>query len=338
MEMKEMEEAGVIEPSSSEWASPIVLVGKKDGSMWLCIDFCCLIEVIYMDAYPMPHMDDLIDELGTAWYITTLDLCRGYWQVPVSEESRPFTAFVTPFGLFEFLVMPFGLSGPPANCQRLMDRVICGLDGFYSAYLDDVVIYSATWEEHLTHVYTVLDQLRQAALTAKHRKCQFGMAECAYLGHVVGGGEVKPYTSKVEAVASFTESLFLGTLGLPSLVPNKVPWTLESEAAFNQLKSRLCSKPIFTSPDFSRQFLLQTDASERGGGAVLAQVDDQREEHPVAYFSRKLLPREAHYSIVEKECLAIKLGVQAFRVYLLGPVICDPDGPSLFGVVGPVKI
>ena len=207
-----------------------------------------------------------------------------------------------------------------------------------------MVIYSATWEEHLTQVCTVMDRLRQAGLTAKPRKCQFGMAECTYLGHVVGGGAVKPHPSKVEAVASFPipqtkkeVRAFLGLSGyyrkfIPGyagidvpltdltrkLAPNKVQWTPECEAAFNQLKTHLCSAPILRSSDFSRQFILQTHASERGVGAVLAQVDDQGEEHPVAYFSRKLLPRETHYSTVEKECLAIKLGVQAFRVYLLG--------------------
>ena len=343
-EMREMEEKGVIEKSTSEWASPMVLVGKQDGSMRVCVDFRCLNEVTPMDAYPMPRVDELIDKLGSARYVTTLDLSRGYWQVPVAEESRPLTAFVTPYGLYQFRVMPFGLNGAPATFQRLMDEVLRGLEGFSAAYIDDVVIFSTTWEDHLKAVRSVLGRLRQAGLTAKPRKCQFGMKECTYLGHVVGGGVVKPHVSKLEAVASFPVPktkkevrTFLGLSGyyrkfIPGYAgiaipltdltrksaPTTVCWTEECEKAFSQLKALLCSEPVLRSPDFSRDFVLQTDASERGVGAVLAQIDDQGEEHPVAYFSRKLLPREVNYSTVEKECLAVKLGVNAFRVYLLG--------------------
>jgi len=178
----------------------MVLVGKQDGSMRVCVDFRRLNEVTPMDAYPMPHVDELIDKLGSARYVTTLDLSRGYWQVPVAEESRPLTAFVTPYGLYQFRVMPFGLNGAPATFQRLMDEVLRGLEGFSAAYIDDVVIFSTTWEDHLKAVRSVLGRLRQAGLTAKPRKCQFGMKECTYLGHVVGGGVVKPHVSKLEAV------------------------------------------------------------------------------------------------------------------------------------------
>ena len=347
-EMKEMEEKGVIEESMSEWASPMVIVRKKDGSMRLCVDFRRLNEVTHMDAYPMPRVDEMFDRLGSARYLTTLDLSRGYWQVPVAEESRALTAFVTPFGLYQFRVMPFGLNRAPATFQRLMDQVLRGLEGFSAAYIDDVVIFSASWEGHLMEVHTVLGRLRQAGLTAKPRKCQFGMQECTYLGHVVGGGVVKPHSSKVEAVVSFPVPktkkevrTFLGLSGyyrkfIPGYAgvaipltdltrksaPTCVRWTSECEVAFNQLKSLLCSEPVLRSPDFRKEFVLQTDASERGVGAVLAQVDDLGEEHPIAYYSRKLLPREENYSTVEKECLAIKLGVDAFRVYLLGRPFC----------------
>ena len=207
-----------------------------------------------------------------------------------------------------------------------------------------MVIYSTSWKEHLTHVRTVLGRLRQAGLTAKPRKCQFGMSECAYLGHVVGGGKVKPLPSKIEAVLSYPVPetkkqvrTFLGLTGyyrkfIPNyaeiaasltdltkkLAPNQVVWTSVCDAAFTRLKELLCSKPMLNAPDFDRQFVLQTDASNKGVGAVLTQVDDAGDEHPIAYYSRKLLQREERYSVVEKECLAIRLGVQAFRVYLLG--------------------
>ena len=141
----------------------------------------------------MPRIDDLIDRLGKAKFITTLDLTRGYWQMPVTAEDQHKTAFVTPFGLFQFKVMPFGLNGAPASFQRMMDRVVDDLQDFAAAYLDDLIIYSTTWEEHLEHVRIVLRKLRGAGLTVKPVKCQFGMEHCVYLGHIVSEGTIQPY-------------------------------------------------------------------------------------------------------------------------------------------------
>ena len=167
----------------------------------------------------MPRIDDLIDRLGRANFILTLDLTRGYWQVPVPVDSRPKTAFVTLFGLYQFNVMPFGLQGAPATFQRLMDRVLQGLGEYSAAYLDDVV-YSETWEEHLQHTSAVLQRLREAGLTAKARKCNFGSRQCVYLGHLVGSGHVQPEPSKLRAVRNLTRPrtkkeirLFLGFTG-----------------------------------------------------------------------------------------------------------------------------
>ena len=155
-EIDEMLESGIIEPSQSEWSAPIVLVKKKDGTLRLCVDYRRLNSVSKSDAYPMPRIDDLIDQLGKAQYLTTLDLTRGYWQVPVAADVRHKTTFVTPFGLYQFTVMPFGLQGAPATFQRLMDQVLRGVGDFEAAYLDDTVIFSETWEDHLTHVHSVL--------------------------------------------------------------------------------------------------------------------------------------------------------------------------------------
>ena len=209
------------------------------------------------------------------------------------------------------------------------------------AYLDDLVVYISSWEDHLQCVRLILDKLHRAGLTAKPKKCQFGMAECVYLGHVVGSGVVRPEKSKVEAVKLFPAPktkkevrTFLGLTGyyrkfIPSYSAIAVPltdltkksapnWTKECQEAFQKLKDILCSAPVLKSPDFDRQFTIQTDASNWGVAAVLSQYDDSGDDHPVAYFSRKLQPREESYTTVEKECLAIKLGVQAFRVYVLG--------------------
>ena len=343
-ELDEMEDEGIIEKSTSEWASPIVLVGKNDGTMRMCIDFRRLNEVAPMDAYPMPRVDELLDKLGGAEYITTLDLCRGYWQVPMEEFSRPLTAFTTPFGLFQCRVMPFGLNGAPATFQRLMDEVLRGLEILSSAYIDDIAVYSTNWREHLLHVRSVLERLRRANLTAKPRKCQFGMIECTFLGHIVGHGQVRPHPDKIDAVVSFPVPetkkqvrTFLGLTGyyrkfiphystiaapLTDLTkksePNRIIWNEGCEQAFRQLQGILCSGPVLRNPNFDQLFILQTDASNRGVGAVLSQAAESGEEHPVAYYSRKLLPREEKYAVIEKECLAIKLAVHTFRTYLLG--------------------
>ena len=355
-ELAAMKSDGIIEPSTSEWASPIVLVPKEDGSLRMCVDYRRLNSVSTADAYPMPRIDELIDRIGGAKYISTLDLTRGYWQVPVALTSRTRTAFTTPFGLYQFNVMPFGLHGAPATFQRMMDVLLQEIGGYAAAYLDDLVIFSSTWEAHLSHLRSILQRLRDAGLTAKPAKCQLGMHECVYLGHIVGNGEVRPEMQKVGAVMDFPQPTtkkdvrsFLGltgyyrkfipnysTIALPLTdltkkhTPNAVVWTTACSTAFQELKRLLTCSPVLKSPDVNRPFVLQTDASERGIGAVLSQRSADGEEHPVAYYSRKLLPREERYSTVEKECLAIKLGVQAFRVYLLGKAfVVQTDHRSL---------
>ena len=202
-ELEQMERDGIIERSRSEWAFPIVLVKKKDGTLRMCVDYRRLNAVAEADAYPMARVDDLIDSLGKAKYVTTLDLARGYWQVPVHEESRPRTAFATPYGLFEFKVMPFGLHGAPATFQRMMDDVLRECSDYAAAYLDDVVIHSTTWEDHTHHIRSVLSTLRGAGLTVKPKKCQLAMKTCTYFGHVVGNGEVRPEEGKVKAVVNY---------------------------------------------------------------------------------------------------------------------------------------
>ncbi len=163
---------GVVEPSRSPWSSPIVMVPKPDGTLRFCNDFHRLNEVSEFDGYPMPRVDELLDRLGRARYISTLDLTKGYWQVPLSETAKPKTAFSTSSGHWQYRTLPFGLHGAPATFQRLMDILLRPHQVYAAAYLDDVVIHSETWEDHLDRLRRVLTELRRAGLTANPRKCQ----------------------------------------------------------------------------------------------------------------------------------------------------------------------
>lgn len=180
---------GVIEASTSPWASPVVCVAKQDGSLRMCVDYRGLNKVTSTDIYPMPRIEELLDKVAPTEYITTMDLCKGYYQVPLAEEDKAKTAFLTPMGKFQFTRMPFGLKNAPAVFQRLMDGILGGLD-FAAAYIDDVVVASKTWEEHLQHLRTVMDRITASGLKVKRTKCVFGGAEVQFLGHRIGRGVV----------------------------------------------------------------------------------------------------------------------------------------------------
>ena len=340
-EVDTMLKSGVIEPSHSPWTSPIVPVKKKEGGLRLCIDYRNLNRVTVEDRY---QVNELVERIGRAEFISTLDLCKGYYQVPMRAEDKPKTAFLTPFGKFQFCRMPFGLKGAPSTFQRLMDKVLDHCRCFADAYIDDISIYSETWEEHLKHLCEVLQQLREANLTAKPSKCKLAMFKCGYLGLIVGGGEVQLEEAKVAAIRNFPiprtkkdVRSFLGLAGyyrrfIPQFAtltanltdltrkeqPNKVEWTPALASDFQTLKTQLAQEPVLKCPDEDQQFIVQTDASERGIGAVLSQLDDKGEERPVAFYSKKLLPREEHYASVEKECLGIIAALKHFSVYLIG--------------------
>ncbi|CAM5149942.1 unnamed protein product [Natator depressus] len=342
-EVKKMLELEVIEESHSLWSSPIVLVPKPDGTLRFCNDFRKLNEVSQFDAYPIPRVDKLVDQLGMARYLTTLDQTKGYWQIPLAKNAKEKTAFSTPDGWFQYTVLPFGLHGAPATFQRLMDKLLRPHARYAAAYLDDIVIHSADWEMHLGKVEVVLDTLRKAGLTAKSLKCVIGLTEARYLRYVVGRGLVKPQWNKVEAIQDWPRPVrkkqvraFLRLVGyyrrfiphfatragpLTDLIkargPEIVKWSDAAEGAFADLRTALCCHPVLIAPDFKKEFVLQTDASEVRLGAVLLQMVGE-EEHPILYLSQKLLPREQKYAVVEKECLAIKWAMETLRYYLLG--------------------
>ena len=346
-QLRKMQDQGVIQPSCSPWASPVVLVRKKDGSLRFCIDYRGLNTVTKTDLFPLPRIDDLLDQLGRAKFFSTLDLAAGYWQVQVHPDSREKTAFITHQGLYEFTVMPFGLKNAPAVFQRLMQRVLMGLNpdqgpDFVSVYLDDILVFSETFEKHLEHLQQVIERLTVAGLKLKPSKCHFICQKVEYLGHLITPSGIHPNPNRVKAVREFPvpQSVrevrqFLGVASyyrrfirgfaktaqpLHALTQKGAPfeWTQSCQNAFEELKSHLTESPLLAYPDFDKSFILETDASVKGLGAVLSQVQADGRPHPVAYASRALSPQEKHYAVTELESLAVVWAVNHFHAYLYG--------------------
>jgi len=332
---------GLAVPSSSPWASPCLLVPKEGGQLRMCTDYRRLNVVTIPDSYPLPRVDDLIDAVGQSKYLSKIDLHKGFYQIMLTEKARVTSAFITPFGLYEYLVMPFGMRNSPATFQRVMNFTLRGLEGVH-VYLDDILILSETWSQHLKSLSCVLQKLQDANLTIRLAKCTFCSATVTYLGHIVGNGKVRPKTANVEAILNYQvpstrKSLmrFLGMVGFyrrycPNLAEVAAPltrltsrkvsfnWTPECQRSFEQLKQFLSSDPVLAAPDFQKPFILHTDASDLATGAVLLQDDDQGVLHPVAYHSTKLAKHQLAYSTIEKELLGILNAIKKFECYLYG--------------------
>jgi len=310
-EVEKMLADDVIEPSHSPWSSPIVLVKKKDGKHRFCIDFRRVNDATHKDAYPLPQIPATLDKLRGARYLSTLDLKNGYWQVPLTPESRPRTAFTVPgMGLFQFKVMPFGLHSAPATFQRLLDTVLGpDLESHLFVYLDIIVI-SETFSEHLELLTETFRRLRDAHLRLNPDKCKFCVDQLRYLGHI-DRERIRTDPEKVSAVANWPEPRTVKqirqfikmaswyrrfivnfstiTVPLTKLTKKNARWVWgpDQSEAFLTIKEKLTSAPVLACPDFTRRFHLQTDASTSGLGAVLTQQYDDG-ERVVAYVSRTL--------------------------------------------------
>jgi hypothetical protein len=296
-------------------------------------------------------MDDCIDKIGNAEYVTKFDLLKGFWQIPLTERAKEISAFVTPDGLYQYKVMPFGMKNSPATFQRLMNMITFGLDNC-DAYIDDVIIYNNTWEDHLETIRKFFDRLSDANLTINLSKSEFCHACVTFLGHIVGQGQVKPIEAKVKAISEFQVPIckkqlmrFLGMAGyyrkfcsnfskiaepLTSLLSKKTKfhWSDKCQESFDKLKAMLKNAPVLSAPNFSQSFKLSVDASDVGVGGVLIQEDKSGVDHPVCYFSKKLNKHQKNYSTIEKECLALILALQHFEVYVtsaLSPIIVYSD-------------
>ena len=301
--LAEMLQKNVISPSTSPWASPIVLVQKKDGSTRFCVDYRKVNSLTRKDAYPIPKIDETLDTLAGAKLFSTLDLRSGYWQVQVNPEHRDKTAFCTPEGLFEFNVMPFGLCNAPATFQRLMDSVLAGLHWKTClVYIDDIIVVGKSFDDHLCNLQVVLERLRQAGLKLHPSKCHLLQHKVTYLGHVVSAQGIAPDPDKTDKLnlwpvprSAKEVQQFLGlanyyrcfirdfaSLAKPlhrlTETGREFTWTLESNQAFQVLKQKLISAPVLALPNWSEAFVLDTDASETGIGAVLSQVQEDGSE------------------------------------------------------------
>ena len=303
MQVQQMLSSNVIHPSNSPWASPVVMVRKKDGSLRFCVDFRQLNAATVKDAHPLPRIDDLLDALHGAKWFSTLDLKSGYWQVPITEQDKAKTAFRMSSGqLFEFNQVPFGLCNVPATFSRLMDRVLAGLHWETCLfYLDDIIVFSSTWEEHLARLRELFERLRHAKLKLGAAKCTFAAKEVSYLGHRVTEEGLLPDPSLLAATRDIPPPTtatevrsFLGLAGyyrryVKGFAAIAAPvhaltrkdavfhWSEDCQAAFDQLKTRLTMSPITAFPDISQAFRLYTNASTAGLGAILAQVRDGKE-------------------------------------------------------------
>jgi hypothetical protein len=341
---------GYIQPSSSPWGAPVLFIPKPDGSMRMAIDYRKLNQLTTPNRWPLPHIDELLDQVREARVFSLLDLRSGYHQIKLQQEDIVKTAFITPVGLFEFKVLPFGLCNAPAVFTRYMTKLLGHLLGTsVVVYLDDILVYSKTPGEHLEHLDALFKILEQNQLFANGKKCTLNREELKYLGHIVGHGELKVDSAKITSirdwpVPTYPKELqsFLGlanyfskfvqgysTLAAPltSLVALTAPktkrlkgtlftseqWLPKHSAAFEAIKSALCEAPVLRLADPTLPYRVISDASSSGTGAVLMQ-----DEHPIAYLSHKFSTTEARYHTGEQELLGVILALKAWRCYVQG--------------------
>lgn len=340
--IEEMKTQGVIEESKSPWVSPVVLVKKKEGTIRFCVDYRKLNAVTHKDSYPLPRIDDILDQLaGNVWF-TTLDLKSGYWQVKISSEDKEKTAFSCGNGLWQFNVMPFRLCNAPATFERLMERTLQKLiSKVCFVYLDDVIVYGKTFAEMLENLKEVFHCLQAANLKLNPKKCIFFQKEIKYLGHLVSEKGIATDPKKISAVKDWpppkTKKQVRSFLGLSSyyrkfvknfsliakplflLTENNVKfnWTFECDLAFEKLKQNLITSPILSFPSGKGEFIIDADASNHGIGVVLSQIQDGK-ERVISYYSRVFSKSERNYCVTRRELLAVVDAMKSFHHYLCG--------------------
>ena len=352
-EVQRMLKEGVIQPSKSPYASNLLLVRKPDPSSKggvknrVCASFVQLNKQTVKDSYPLPNIQVIFDKIGNSKWFTTMDLLNGFWQVMIKEEHRHKTAFVTARGLFEFVVMAFGLCNAPATFQRLMDTVI-GPEyrSFIETYVDDVMTHSFEFDDHLKHIEILLNILREHNLVVKLTKCKFAQRMVKFLGHILSHKQIKPNPEAVATILKWEKPLegsnkkkalrgFLGMVGwyrkfiknfahtakpLFNLLKDETKWEWNDECqrAFTSLRDAITTQPVLGIADPNKDYIIDTDSSDYALGAVLQQEDDNKQLHPIAYASRSLLPAEQRYGTTDREALAIPWALEHFNTYCEG--------------------
>ena len=344
-----------IQPSTSPWSSPMVTVRKPDGTVRLCVDFKKTNAVTRQQPFYMPRVEEVLEGVGKAAFIPKLDLSKGYYQIKMRDSDISKTAFICHRGKFEFLRMPFGVKNATAVFQELMQTLLSSHKAFSTPYMDDVVIYSNSWADHIQHIDMVLATLRQAGLTANPKKCRWGGKSIEFLGHQVRGGRMSMLGHRAQALSNYTRPstkkglrAFLGSIGFyrryvsqlanqtsiltpltAKQVPQRVVWTEEGKLVFTTICNTISNACSLCIPLPSDSFSIVTDASGRGVGGVL-QVKREDSWEAAAFFSRQLRGAKQRYSATELEALALVASVQHFSYYLYGtPFIVYTDHKPL---------
>ena len=339
-ELNKLLKLGLIQPSLSPYGAPVLFVAKKDGTLRLCVDYRALNKMTIKNRYPLPRIDEMLDRLYQAQFFSKIDLRSGYHQIRIAPEDVPKTAFRTRYGHYEFLVVPFGLTNAPATFQTLMNDIFREqLDKFVLVYIDDILIYSQDLSTHLEHVQDVLQKLREHKLYAKLSKCEFLKETTEYLGFLISKQGIQVDPKKIEAISKWSQPTTVtevrSFLGLANYYRRFVEnfsqiaspitqllkkganvtkeWGEKHQEALEALKEKLSTAPILRSPNPEIEYLVTTDASDLAVGAVISQ-----EDHPIAYYSRKLNTAEQNYATHEKETLAIVDAVREWKRYLEG--------------------
>jgi hypothetical protein len=366
-QVKDLLDRGLIETSSSPWGFPVIFVKKPEGEWRMCIDYRALNELTAKNGYPLPRIQDLLDIVGRAKYLSKIDLASGYWQVMMASDSIEKTAFNTIWGKYQWRVMPFGLCNAPATFQTMMNETLRPFLGeSVVVYLDDILIFSKSLEEHYRHLEQVLECLRKQKLYAKPKKCVFATRELEFCGHILGDGRLRPIPEKVEVVSSWPRPQnahevrsFLGLATyyrrfvksfakiagpLSDLLKEedaevrkkryrRIHWTEACEVAFRDLKTAMVNHPVLIQPDVNKPFTIESDASEWAIGYVLNQVGEDGKLHPVAFDGRKLKGAELNYPVQEKELLAVKEALRTWDRFVdidnSTPTIVITDHQSL---------